>query len=171
MAVKQERETVSHLFCLFKGTFHLHFRPTNLGSGPTVIHMSHWWCRQGIRPKLLSHSRKFSFCACICPSLCNKGVHNIERFPSFFPSTLIVRTGYTQDHPVWSVSFGYSQDNEINSRPKEIIIYSWQQKGNLCGWWVWFVREYESNYVRELQLGLGFRLALGLGSLRLPSCI
>ena len=35
--------------------------------------------------------------------------------------------------PARSVSFGYSQDNAKVSRPVEIIIYSWQQNGDLRG--------------------------------------
>jgi len=35
---------------------------------------------------------------------------------------------------------------QINSRPMEII-YSWQKNGELHWLWVWFIWEYESNYV------------------------
>jgi len=49
---------------------------------------------------------------------------------------------YTQDRPARCQLWLFA--GQRNSRPTEIITHSWQQNG----WWVWFVRQYDANYVR-----------------------
>jgi len=58
--------------------------------------------------------------------------------------------------PSCDVSIGYLQDN-ANQQPTNGSYYTFlgpcQQNGDWCGWWVWFIRQYESSVtvrVREL---------------------
>ena len=61
---------------------------------------------------------------------------------------------------------------QINSRPMEII-YSWQKNGELHWLWVWFIWEYESNYVgrTRVRLELGVTVRFKARAIRLLSCV
>ena len=74
---------------------------------------------------------------CASEDLCNWSIEHIDKMCTTSLNELVKHRTIPHDLLILTIC----RTMQINSPQTNIIINSWQQNGNLCGWWVSFVQD------------------------------